>query len=487
MKTPDSTDPWEDLFRQRLDDYQDEPPAEALNRILAGIRTDEIVSVGQPTSRFRWISIGAFTLLLMLGGGLWLVSEKQPYSLAKLGSSDTPVTEKVVGIRPGMAATAPEKELKVNNAKGVLNANKTQKASQQPQERPEEVSVERTPADMAEKEGIATEIAENATSTALIIAENKNNKPLTQKRYRRVVEVNRPTSTAAWQTASVPAYPNGTQPGTVPSPTYAQSTIDKNTTEFTDAPMVLATTNANQSLAPLTRLGTTELGVRMTLPSIVFATKAPEQSRKIIKPSWMVALMPMYTFRQIKPNTTDDVYVRQVNTPGALSTDRVGWRFQVGTEWPLSKKVSLRTSVVYSQLQQTVEYAIRPAKQDSVVVDLLDEQTIRFTPVFVDQTKTQTNTWHYAGLSADVLWRVGTGKRWQYFMTAGTSGGSYLGPVRRITGFYQASFGVERPVSDGLWLRIEPSLQYGWNAITDRKELFLIRPYTYGFTIGLRY
>lgn len=484
MKTPDNTDPWEDLFRKRFDDYQAEPATNALDRILAARGLGD-AAPRQPANGFRWLGISTISLLLLVLGGLFVRNEIKPINHLQqnrrrpLESQSADSASQNGNMPNGIRPSLLQPEQLASEAQNVVDppvigsgANPT--------------IITTTPTALSEK------------------AIFRNRKTSSSKSVRKEVVVT--TLQSQHERQAKDGIVAKKSDRLVASKTEKQSTQTINSAEtiagFAKLPserrLVGMGTEKNigyeQVVASdklfwstIARRNTSLLPLDFKMPIVKAASMAPEQSHNSHKPSWTIALMPMYTFRQISPNTADGVYVRQVNPTGTFSTDRVGWRLQTGLEWPLSKKLSLRTALVYSQLQQTVQYAIRSAKQDSVTVELVDEQTIRLTPVFVDQVKTQTNTWHYAGLSADMLWRLGTGKSWQYYLTAGVSGGAYVGPVKHVTGFYQASFGMERPVSGGLWLRVEPSLQYGWNAVTDHKNLFLIRPYTYGLTIGLRH
>ena len=500
MKTPDSTDPWEDLFRQRFDDFQAEPPADALERILAGGNTGKMVSQANPSGRWRELGFGILALLLLIGGS-YLLTEKQAIVEQKQNNT-TPFPQ------DARVAEAPSED---NTAKSSLT--KENKPTKQKKQLIEVEEIAENSPDAivtVTKQPEATQIGKS-TSVNKELPEHQKNVSRTQgSALPTTLSTPTPIRNAPQQSRGqisgrIERFELGhpqkqelvAQETRYTHNEYTKNLVDKNRKQpfqnqdeqATSEPQVGAISTLNHSLSTLLAGRKLKaLSFPLAMPLVVAPTVAtPQQSRSKLKPGWVVSLMPMYTFRQISPNTADNLYVQQVKAQGRFATERIGWRLQAGLEWPLSKQVGLRTTLVYAQLQQTVRYALRSEKQDSVVVDLIDDETIRLTPVFVDQVKTQTNIWHYTGLSADVVWRLGAGQHWHYFATVGASGGAYLGPVKHLTGFYQGSLGMERLISEHLWIRVEPSLQYGWNAVTDNKALFLIRPYTYGLTIGVRY
>ena len=487
MKTPDNTDPWEDLFRKRFDDYQAEPAPNALDRILAAGNLGD-ATPRQPATGFRWLGLSMVSLLLLVLGGLFIRKETTPINQLQqnrsrpLESQSTEIASSKRSMPQGRGPLLIQPDQFVSEAQQPADAPLTGSAATP-------TVITTIPATLSEKTTFRNRKATSSGSVKEVVVTTAHHSQHERQTKDGVV-----AKKAGRLLNSIPekhltqAISSAEMITRLAQKTSERRVVGGMGTEKNighEQEQIVASDNLFWST--IARKNTSLLPRNFRMPTVTVAPMAPEQSHNSHKPSWIVALMPMYTFRQITPNTTDGVYVRQVNPTGTFSTDRVGWRLQAGLEWPLSKKLSLRTALVYSQLQQTVQYAIRPSKQDSVTVELVDEQTIRLTPVFADQVKTQTNTWHYAGLSADILWRVGSGKTWQYYLTAGASGGAYVGPVKHVSGFYQASFGMERLVSNGLWLRVEPSLQYGWNAVTDHKNLFLIRPYTYGLTIGLRH
>ncbi len=217
------------------------------------------------------------------------------------------------------------------------------------------------------------------------------------------------------------------------------------------------------------------------------ASQAPEASRQQRKPAWFVSLTPLYNFQQIDPIHTDQEFVSNIQGARPLDTDRLSGRLQLGLEWSLTRRLSLRTSLVYQQMRQSLRYAVRSTRPDSVQVVQIDEQTVQVTPHFTERTHAESTVWQYVGLSSDLVWQLNRGGQWQHYLTAGLTAGRYLGAQHAVSGFGQVSYGFERPLTTTVRLRIEPSVQLGWQALTDQAHRLQSRPYSYGLLLGLRF
>ena len=208
------------------------------------------------------------------------------------------------------------------------------------------------------------------------------------------------------------------------------------------------------------------------------------------RPAVFVGIMPLYTYQRIDPVQNDEIWVKSITPQRTLSGQRAGIRLQAGVEWPLSQRISLRTSLIYNQLNQQINYTTPTNKPDSIRVEMVDARTVRVVPYYNDKQMSRQTNWHYVGVGADIVWHLGKLGSWQHHITAGASTGAYLsqnkGQTQPLSGFIQASYGIERQLTPSVWLRIAPTVQYGLTTISDSEGLFRIRPYTYGLTIGLR-
>jgi hypothetical protein len=185
----------------------------------------------------------------------------------------------------------------------------------------------------------------------------------------------------------------------------------------------------------------------------------------------------------------DEVVMEKIR-PVKTLTARTGWRVQAGAEWPLSRMLSLRVGAVYQQLHQEMTYSARALHSDSSKVEWVDPQTIKLTPLYKSQERHVKNTWQYVALSAEGRLQLNSGLTGlRHYIAAGGSVGYLLSGLSKQNWqpFLQASYGIERQITDKLRLQIEPGIVYNLSAINDNSRCFSVRPYSYGLVIGLHW
>ncbi|KAB7729092.1 hypothetical protein F5984_15700 [Rudanella paleaurantiibacter] len=437
-------DDWEDGFRQRFADFRANPPDHALNRIL----TDLQARKPAPGFRYGRLLIGVSLLALLTGS--WFLSrsfEPGPIPIATSAS------------RVSSLLLTPNHTPANQPMKGLSQQRKTKAA--QP-------------------------VEQNNESIRPIILLDPNDRTAPTATPTLVRLGSRPKSTEPPIHAVLPQREAGAGLVSI-NPSFAAQTA---------IPLEKQAhwTNPSEPVEDLRSRPFRGYG-KVHFPTIqapVADEAAPQQpvvSRQ--RPISFVSFMPLYLYQRINPIQNDGVLVRDLSTQHALSTERVGVRIQAGVEWPLSKKVSLRTSLAYNHLSQQVTYTTRNPTPDSVRVERIDEKTVRVTPFYSDKRVETRANWHFVGVGTELVWRVGSLGAWRHYTTMGTTVGLMIGPAQTrtghpVSGFVQAAYGIERAIGGSLWLRVAPTVQYGLNTLSDRESLFRIRPYTYGLTVGLR-
>lgn len=491
MKNPDSdrlyNDAWDDYFRQQFADFQSDPPADALDRILAGLPTAPTPTPPSATGgrNLTWLWSGLGILLFLLGG---LVLHQQRWQ-ARSNDLTASLTDKQIS-----AALVPT-ERKHSSVRTMSQSTR----------RTEPVETSKQTANVrqflvSDEPATVTNVPARASS---VTADRPASKPLSenavsQRAIRRPQRANEAgaASTELGENMVEPSFAARKLNEPVEKVTSYQFSIQTGQTLETDV------TQTNQvfkkAADQLKFLNTNDmrsLSVRLALPAVktsavaAVSPKQPDVSRQ--KLLIFASVMPLYAYQRINPIPNDDVWVKSVSTQKTLSAQRAGIRLQAGIELPVNRQFSVRTSLLYNQLSQSVSYTTPSDRPDSVRVERVDANTVRLTPYYKDKQVSQQTQWHYVGVGADFVWRVGSLGSWRHYATAGTSVGTYLSqqPVHiaaPISGFLQASYGIERQLTPVLWLRVAPTVQYGLNTVSDAEGLFRIRPYTYGLTIGIR-
>lgn len=566
MKNPESdrlhSDEWDDHFRQRFADFQSEPPANALKRILADLPTPAPAISGRKT----WLYGGLGAVLLLIGS--WFVSNLSSPVAERLMATSVKTKEqagtpprKITNAPDGLATrssgnqnssqtgdtnqgemlAAAKKAPSGNTQNAIASDNQNmvasdnrnsvaldnQKAGNQPATTSDNWgTVSPKPAVLATEKArsIGVGLSETTTKkskTAVARAEQVKNSDTTLATSPRL-EKTVPLSVQEVSTASQPTTdqvqstsdqrlsvvksgndPGGTGVAGIDKPLASAEpsggslpplTKDQTTALSTDSQVA---TNGWQpfSVAFLTNQPLRPLPLSLELPDVNLsavpqsAPKQPTMSR--LRPAVVVGVMPLYTYQQINPIQGDEVWIKNVKTQRALSAQRSGIQFQAGVEWPLGKHLSLRTSLIYSQLNQQVDYTTPSTKPDSIRVEVVDEKSVRIIPYYNDKQVTQQINWHYVGAGADFVLHLGKIGAWRNYASVGASAGIYMAQggqqkTQPLPGFVQASYGLERQLTPSVWLRIAPTVQYGLSTLTDSDGLFRVRPYTYGLTIGLR-
>lgn len=479
MKNPDSDRPsldeWDDHFRQRFADFRSEPPADALQRILADLAVSTPAPPPQSTSwRGKWW-LGGAALLLLFTGTVW-VSQYEPTiqtdQPTKQAATEQTLTQAESSVDD---QTLTQKPLVLMPEKATDLAKSANPASG----RPVATAVGTTSEKVSSP--FVSPVKEVARTSSKAQKQEPSGAGKQSDRTEQIVSAASPTLPPTEQRTSTPAIVNPL--GQVPESSATSLLLSEQT-----GPVMAFDLLSNHPMQ--------SLRVRLNLPDVTTAALPPATIPKMSavqrqRPILFGSVMPLYTYQRINPVQDDAVWVKNVTTQKALSTQRAGVRLQAGVEWPLGSRMALRTSVSYNQLTQQLTYALPSTQPDSVVVERVNAQTVRLTPYYNDQRVSSRTHWHYVGLGADLVWRLGKLGGWQHYLSTGASAGTYLNgksfvPNGSLSGFVQGSYGLERPLTRTLWLRVAPTVQYGLSTVSDETGLFLVRPYTYGLTIGLR-
>ena len=493
MNTPEHDD-WERLFRQRLSDFEAQPPTDALARILAIANPSPVPVTTNPVSAARTLGAGGIVAVLL---GIWLMQATQRPHNSLAESVQISINRKTplsMGHRPsGYAPLAKSKQepetLTLGSAERQVTKGPVARTQPQRKASTEDVlSMGRRPSGYSSLGGAKRERLLTDAPLTLGSAERRINKgPVAQTQPQ--FETSRENMPTGHRPSGYASLAEGER-----EPISSTGAVYPATSKFT-APdlsqrLVIDLIEIQRTAQPYQKL------VLMAETTPKAAPAAPAIARQRPARDWFVDVTPLYTYQQIAPVHTDERYVEQVQTLGAFSGGRAGWRAQIGVEQAINKQFAIRAGLTISELRQSVQYRSRGASFDSAKIEVLDNQTIRLTPLYRHQTGQLPAVRRFVGISADIIWRpnaaqpfaasAGPNQRWQPYLTAGLSAGKYAGSGGELSGFWQASAGVERAIWPGWWLRAGPSVQYGWHALTDSPVL-TTRPYTYGLTIGLRH
>lgn len=454
-------DEWERLFRQRLEEYESEPDEKALERILGHVNVPVAQKPGGKAGRQLGWSVAALSLVGVLTVGVWhyqtastnelmtasvvAKSESNAKTAEAVGRAAGGATEKVVG-----QGTAPANQPGFNRSSGREVAQQlTSAGSRRFLNGPSADDALRKP-DLPDQQLTATRQPGFETSQPEPI--NTVYEPSTE-----IYAIN--------------TFTNSTS-NLIEKADLAGAQLDFN-------PISL---KKNRISAPLAFLPAVNLMTNAQKPAV-------ERENRTARPSFFASVMPLYTFKAVTPSRQDDVVMEKIRPANSLAS-RTGWRIQTGAEWSLSRTFSLRVGAVYQQLQQQLTYTARALRSDSSKIEWVDNQTIKLTPLYKSQECRVNTTWQYVAVSAEGRLRLNPGQiGMRHYLSAGGSLGYLISghSQQNWQPFLQASYGIERRLTNQLRLQIEPGIVYNLSEMSDKSQNFSVRPYSYGLIVGLRW
>ncbi|GAB3926774.1 hypothetical protein [Larkinella terrae] len=463
-------DEWESLFRNRLENYDSEPNEDALERILKGANPPPVAKPGGNWgNRFGW-GLSVLAILGVLTFGVWQY---------KTLSAHTPGKSAAVS-----AVTAKNETAQAAVTVGPADAGRVANLVSSSKKHTLPIPAEKTGVPLAKRPAV-----EKGTFAGL--TGHQTQKPVFSKSkpgvadpqatdYLSLIEKTNQSNEKPYRADEVTFTINQVPhlPQTETAPELVKPVLTWNYIAGKTAKLAFPVNALPTIIAPVD-----DFVARDLAPVI-------EPERRAVKPSFFTSLMPLYTFRQVTPMQHDNVVVEKIRPSKSLSA-RKGYRFEAGVEFPLTKKFGLRVGATYQKLQQEMTYSARALRSDSSRVEWVDPQTIKLTPLYKSEERHVKNTWQYVALSAEGRLQLNPGQvtGLRHYIAAGGSIGYLMSghSKERWQPFLQASYGIERQLTDRLRLQIEPGIVYNLSAINDNSRCFSVRPYSYGLVVGLRW
>lgn len=229
------------------------------------------------------------------------------------------------------------------------------------------------------------------------------------------------------------------------------------------------------------------------LPTVVYETTPdaiPEKTITKPRMEWFGSVMPLFSYLNVRPTATDQTFVSQVQAPATLSTARVGVRLQAGAQAWVSNRVSVRLGLSFSQQNHSLSYLSTDNSVKTFLVEAIDNQKIKVTPVLNRNENNWNSKSNYVGLTASSQYWFKKGRNVSHFVNAGGELYGLLNPqntagTKRINAVLKVSYGITKPISTHFSLNIEPTFSYGLTKQFDAAKLLEVRPYHYGFNVGL--
>ncbi|KAA9356296.1 hypothetical protein [Larkinella humicola] len=448
---------WERIFRQRLENDESEPAEDALERILRGSKPPSAEKPVRHVGRRIGLGLAFLGILVLLTVGI------REYTASSTGTvAQSPTTGKTVPITETARTTLASENRPMAGSRISRNGRSARAAEILP--------------DPARIRGDESSVFARATEKFRRKPDGSGSESLRRNEQNTSLNIVNQTGSVHKERVSEAYDVNATIPSSNP-----QTRIDPQTESVLT--YALITGKTTRLVFPVATLPAVHAPARQQAPGI-------EPEWLTARPSFFASVMPLYTFREVTPVRQDNVVMEKIRPSTALGA-RTGLRVQAGAEWSLNRRLSLRVGAVYQKLQQEMTYSARALHSDSTKVEWVDQQTIKLTPLYKSVEHRVKTAWQYVALSADGRWQLNPGQTTglRHSMAIGGSLG-YLVSGRssqRWQPFLQASYGIERQLTEKLRLQVEPGIVYNLNAISDNSRCFSVRPYSYGLVVGLHW
>ena len=502
-------DELETHFKKRFVNYEAEPPANALPEILA--------EVNQPAPAIRWFSYryaAALALLLLSFVGVaWYINKTD--SRPELATNND-VSKQKIGRKTNQPQSSENKLVEPKNQSSIektllsTTPNIVSQSAQNPvfdatsatAKRKVQLPVEDTFNNSVEVKSIpsiATKLANqlNIKEPSLTLKQTK----VSNEEVETMLTVNEKN-----QEAEIPKNITSRKPITpsnasileekaalsLPEKQVVSNATTPNTTETTTISNPSLSSEAVTPL-PVTVAFATSKGLKKSLLS--FATPLVqniEANQSWYKKSSLVkdwdmytSFMPLYNYYTISPNQQDNEVVENIRPAANFSNQRSGWRFQMGGEFPISKRFKMRAGFSYLQMNHYVSYLTRSAVPETFEAKQVNNQTIEVTPVYKQYARLSDTQWHYAGLRSDILFKLNGKGVMAHYLSGGVEGLMQLDQGGSPNVYINLAYGISYPLSQGISLRVEPTFNYGLKSRMDDNNYLSLHPYSAGLNFGL--
>ena len=217
-------------------------------------------------------------------------------------------------------------------------------------------------------------------------------------------------------------------------------------------------------------------------PKIKYRGPKPTVYFKESKPvEWYISAMPLINYYTITANGNDANYVHKIAVND--EADRLGFYTQAGLVFTLSDRFKLRTGLTFTKTNHSFSYQVRT---DSLVVQSPDNTT-GVDVSFAELKKVYAQSAYYLGTKVDLQYTFLRGESLSHYVNVGVEGAYKINGSNQLNAFANIAYGITRQIGDHAYLFVEPTFSYSLNEQSDSNSLLLIKPNKIGFNIGINF
>ncbi|MBB6002096.1 hypothetical protein [Arcicella rosea] len=244
-------------------------------------------------------------------------------------------------------------------------------------------------------------------------------------------------------------------------------------TKFSDQRYILLNTLDGKAYHPFTNhFRTPKIKYRGPKPTVYFKESKPVE--------WYVSAMPLINYYTITANGNDANYVHKIAVND--EADRLGFYTQAGLVFTLSDKFKLRTGLTFTKTNHSFSYQVRT---DSLVVQSPDNTGVDAS--FAELNKVYAQSAYYLGTKIDLQYTFLRGESLSHYVNVGVEGAYKINGSKQLNAFANIAYGITRQIGDHAYLFVEPTYSYSLNQQSDSNSLLLIKPNKIGFNIGINF
>jgi len=216
----------------------------------------------------------------------------------------------------------------------------------------------------------------------------------------------------------------------------------------------------------------------------VAVKKAPEVivPDEKVKSAWSLfaEANPMFLYRQVKPNTNDEINIIDLEEQNPLSLDRSGYQLRLGSQYQLNQRWAVKAGLNYQYKRNKLTYQYETAPDSFNITS--SDQSFTFKPIASIETGTIDRSTHMYGFMAGIAYRRGSIVFQNYNLELQ---GLHNGSEMRY--FLAFDINLEKPFNDYWSAYAGPALTWQINNPAFNDQPYSLQTYSIGLRFGLKY
>jgi len=468
MEEPLDDHLFEKYLKGRLQNYEEDPAADAWDNIFEAINAEDTVPVGKTS----WFSNKWWMLIALL---LWMVpgviqEEWQVPVSGKLESTTTNnVQPQVSGINPSALGNKEDKSAytlgeKNNESKAGLPL------------------VDKKDINYTYSKKTFPEKARNTFETQNKLPANRLTRQQPTKITNTMPKDNSPERTRRKRTS------RNTPKISVPKTVINKVVIKQNAQSDTR--------KTYQIVGKLTKPRLEYMNYSLTSTEFVPVKQPVVKSKRAKNLYAKLFVSPTYNYRRLLTNKEDNVVIQEVEKNSFFSGSNLGYSAGLMLESQLSKRWSVQWGISFTQLNDVVNYSYRNVLPDSVSIDFISANEIKVSPVFNTETSRFQYQYQDIGVQLGVNYALFV-QSWRHQLYLGIAANKATKTISttdqttitentsRFQSLLNIGYEARFQFNNRLGFYLKPTLNYHLNSINQANEAYQVKPFFTALRLGL--